>query len=89
MKLISVERSLQVFDKKSEELVIEYAVTLDLDSIIKIVKPLKSDPKLYRPYALSQLQIKKLLAKINLDLIMEMKTYHYFLDCSGIYDWDK
>jgi hypothetical protein len=88
MKLLKVERSLQIFDKKSEELIAEYPVNVELEPLRNIVKPIKNDDPLYRPYALSKVQVKKLLANMSLHLMIEMKTYHYFLDCSGIYDFE-
>jgi len=86
MKLLSVERWLQIFDKKSHELMAEHPVNVETERLRQIVKPMKGDELLYRPYALSKLQIKRLLANMDLHLLIELKSYHYFLDCTGIYD---
>jgi hypothetical protein len=86
MKLISVERSLQIFNKKNRELVAEYPVTLELDFLKQIVKEIKHDKLLYRPYSLNKSQATKLLTNLKLNMMMEMKTYLYVLDCSSNYD---
>ena len=86
MKLISVERSLQIFNKKNRELVAEYPVTLELDFLKQIVKGIKHDKLLYRPYSLNKSQATKLLTNLKLNMMIEMKTYLYVLDCSGNYD---
>lgn len=89
MKLISVERSLQVFYRKNDELVIEYPVEMELDILKHVVKGMKNDEQLYRNYHLNKSQTIKILSKLNLCMKVEMKTYRYFLDCTGIYDWNK
>ncbi|HWD89618.1 MAG TPA: hypothetical protein VG367_15910 [Mucilaginibacter sp.] len=79
MESPKVERSLQIFDRKSEKLLAEYPVALELDTLIKIIKPMMGDPLLYRPYPLSQRETEKLLTQMNIDLMVETKSYHYFL----------
>lgn len=89
MKLISVERSIQVFYRKSDELVIEYPLQIELDILKQIIKGMKNDKQLYLSYHLSKSQTIKILSMINLDVKVEMKTYRYFLDCTGIYEESK
>ena len=86
MKLLGVERSLTIYNRKNNELVVEYPIELELDMLKLIVKGIKHDELLYRTYRLNKSQVKKLLTNLNLDVMIEMKTYRYFLDCSGIYD---
>lgn len=88
MKLLGVERILEVFEREGEALVAEYPVNLDIDILAKIVKPGIDDPLLYGHYPLGRFQTKKLLAEMNLYLMIETKTYRYFLSCFGIYDYE-
>jgi len=88
VKLLSVDRSLEIFDKKSNELVAEYPIKLELEILSGIVKKIKNDELLYRQYNLSKRQTKILLTYLNLDLMIEMKSYRYFLACSGNYNWN-
>jgi hypothetical protein len=89
MELLGVERRLQIFYRKGNGLVAEYPVDLDVDILKQAIKAMKNDELLYRPYALSQSQTKRLLKNLGLDLKIERKYYRYFLDCTGIYNKNK
>lgn len=86
MKLQSVERSLTLFHKKTEDLIVEYPIQLEVSVLKEIVKQRRNDNLLYCPYKLNKIQIDKLTKLLNIDLLVEMKTYGYYLECHGNYD---
>lgn len=86
MKLINIERSLSIFEKKSDDLLIEFPVDLDINELKEIVHQKKHDDLLYLPYGLNKSQTNRLIKKMGINLIVELKTYIYILECHGIYD---
>jgi hypothetical protein len=85
MKLLSVERSVAIFDKKTEKLLKEYPVELELSILKEIVKQGKNDELLYSPYKLNKHQVEKLFKKIGINMLIETKSYYYSLECYGNY----
>ena len=89
MKLLSVERHLEIFPRKGENLVAEIPITLDIEILKAIVKSRKNDNLLYMNYGLNKHQVSHLLNLANIDMIVEYKTYRYYLSCVGVYDYNK
>ncbi|MBD1395010.1 DUF7683 domain-containing protein [Mucilaginibacter glaciei] len=85
MKLLAVERTLTLFDRKNSDLVSEYPIKLEVTDLKEIVKQRKGDELLYLPYILNQSQAKSLIKRLGIELLVETKTYTYVLECNGIY----
>ncbi|WP_454800708.1 DUF7683 domain-containing protein [Mucilaginibacter phyllosphaerae] len=83
--LIRVERFLGIYNRKGDDLVTEISLNVDIEALRKFIKPFNGDELFYRPLQLNKIQTKQLLKLINVDVIIEMKSYCYVLECTGVY----
>ena len=92
MKLVSVERSVCLYDNISHDITREFLLTISSDHNIsvarlrEIVVPQEEDPLLFEPYVLNLSQVLQLNEYLENDIDPDFKTHYYVLECTGIYD---
>jgi len=88
MKLIGVDRVLEVYRRSDDELVSEIPLSLSLTQLKGIVTPEPFDDyNLYRPYELTFEQADKLINLAEISMNFDYELFFYVLECHGIYDW--
>ena len=88
MKLIRVERSIEIYNR-NEELISEISVDLiPFDELKEIVPPNEDDPLLYDGYVLDISQLSMLNNYLSEIIKADFTLYSYVLTCGGIYDWE-
>ena len=86
MKLLSVERSIAIFDSSCYEPIEEVNLDITLDQLKDVVVPIEDDFELYTAYKLSIDQVIKLGAYLSKPISFSPE-YLYFLQCFGNYDY--
>lgn len=87
-KLVRVERSVNVYYKSSKEPSGEINIDIiPFDKLINFVTPKEDDPLLYDGYQLDEKQLNEINKFIDNKIVVDFKKYYYYLECSGIYDW--
>ena len=86
-KLQKVERSLNIYTKKAEDLVKEIDIDLPVETLKTIVVPKDGDPLLYLGYELDQKQLEAFNKILGSKIIPDLDSYYYVLECHGVYNW--
>ncbi|UAY55986.1 DUF7683 domain-containing protein [Arachidicoccus terrestris] len=87
MKLIAVNRVLEVYRRSDDELVSEIPLNLSLAQLKEIVTLEPADDyELYWPYKLTFEQVEKLITLAEISLNLDFKLCSYVLECHGIYE---
>lgn len=87
-KLERVERTVNIYKKKTNELIREINVdSIPLDKLKTFVVAIEDDYLLYLPYELNKKQLNSLLVEINVELKTDFRTEIYVLEATGIYNW--
>ena len=87
-KLERVERTVNIYKKKTNELIREINVdSIPLDKLKTFVVAIEDDYLLYLPYELNKKQLNSLLVEINVKLKTDFRTEIYVLEATGIYNW--
>ena len=87
-KLERVERTVNIYKKKTNELIREINVdSIPLDKLQTFVVAIEDDYLLYLPYELNKKQLNSLLVEINVKLKTDFRTEIYVLEATGIYNW--
>ena len=87
-KLVRVERTINVYSRRSNELVKEINIDHLLLSAIKdIIAPREEDSELVLGYVLDKKQLQHLLREAHIDLKTDFRIHFYVLEATGIYDW--
>ncbi len=89
MKLLSVERLLEVYQKNGDELISEIPLDVAVEQLKNIVVAIDDDDLLYSPYQLNPQQLEKLMRLIPEPVNVDFNSFVYVLGCTGIYDWSK
>ena len=93
-KLLKEERTINVY-KKIKGKFLEDAVTeinidfIPLEFLQEIIVAIDDDPLLYNAYDLNKEQIDKLNPYLEKQIVPDFKRFEYWLECYGIYDWNK
>jgi hypothetical protein len=87
-KLIKIERTINIYNKKNE-LIREVDIEVPIDKLKEIIQPNQEDPGLYDGYKLDIEQLELLNIYLKEKIIPSFKNYSYFLITGGIYDWNK
>jgi|HubBroStandDraft_6_1064221.scaffolds.fasta_scaffold869142_2 hypothetical protein len=85
-KVEPVERTLSIFDNHSKDLLQELEVGVPLEMLRLIVAARDGDYKLYLPYVLDELQIRRLAELMGNHLQPDFDSNYYVLEASGIYN---
>jgi len=86
-KLERVERTINVYDKKTEDLIEEMSIDLPLERLKAIVTPNEGDPLLYMGYVLDAAQLEEINNELSRSIKPDYNAYYYVLECHGIYNW--
>lgn len=87
-KLIRVERTVNIYNKKGSDPLEEINIdTIPLNVLKEIVVPEEDDPLLYDGYDLDTKQLDKINKLIDGKIKPNHKLYNYILVCGGIYNW--
>jgi len=87
-KLVRVERTINVYDNKNDELLEEISIDIiPFDELKSIVPPNADDPLLYDGYDLDAIQLEKLNNYLSNKIKINFNAYSYILVCGGIYEW--
>ena len=85
-KLISVERSIHVYDNDNE-LIKEINVdAIPFEEIKGIVTPNEEDPLMYDGYELNESQLSKFQNFLSEKIVVDFSFYFYVLICLGVYE---
>lgn len=85
-KLISVERSIGVYDLATGERLYDIVLDIELDHLKRIVAPESDDPLMYEGYELDSKQLNLLIANLEQAIVPNHEKFFYVLQCLGIYD---
>lgn len=85
-KLLSVNRSLNIYDRTKKSLLNEIPIVLSLEEIKQIVEPEPDDPLLYSGYLLTEEQLKHFSSKLNEKIVVDLQSKYYVLEAIGVYD---
>ena len=87
-RLVRVERTINVYNNKNNELIEEISVdSIPFDELKGIVPPNEDDPLLYDGYDLDIKQLEKLNTFLTEKVKPDLNQYSYILVCGGIYEW--
>lgn len=86
-KLEKVERSINIYDSKTEDLIREIDIDIPLERLKNVVAPKEGDPLLYRGYILDAKQLEEINNDLGGIIKPDFNLYYYVLECHGIYNW--
>ena len=87
-KLERVERKINIYDIKTENLVSEVNIDfIPLERLKSVVIPIEGDVQLYRPYELNTKQLEELNKDLAGLIKADFGMYYYVLECDAIYNW--
>ncbi len=86
-KLEKTERTINIYDCKTEDLVREIDIDISLERLKSVVIPKEGDPQLYRGYVLDAKQLDVLNGELGGVIKPNFNLYYYVLECHGIYNW--
>lgn len=89
MRLLSVERSINIYNKDEDdnEVLEEIVLDISIEQLLSIVSPNEDDPLLYDGYELDLYQLQKISGLLPNKIIPHFDNHIYVLECVGIYDW--
>jgi hypothetical protein len=89
MKLERIERHIEFYDLKTEDLVEEILLAITLDDLENIIQPKEDDPLFYDGYELTENQVQTLITfAVSFELELDFDKFYCVLTCTGIYTWD-
>jgi hypothetical protein len=86
-KLEKVERAINIYNSKTEDLVKEIPINIPIERLKGVVAPKEGDPLLYRGYILDANQLEQLNYDLGNVIKPDFNRYYYVLECHGIYNW--
>ena len=90
MKLLSIERSIGIFNLSLEKRIEEIVLNVSVDQLKEIVKANDDDEDIYYDsYQLNEVQVSELNKYAARKVIPDFKKHLYLLQCFGEYDWTK
>ncbi|WP_461402360.1 DUF7683 domain-containing protein [Flavitalea sp.] len=85
-RLYSVERTICTYTQ-TNEFVREINIdNIPFETLSTIVSPKNDDPLLYDGYLLTAHQLNRLNSLINIKIEIDLDSFFYVLECSGIYN---
>ena len=86
-KIIQIERSVNIYRNKDDEVVEEIVIDIPLATLKEIVTAKEDDPELYEGYVLEEQQLEKINQLLENKIPPDFNLYYYVLEATGIYDW--
>ena len=86
-KLLGIERTINTYVKKNNDLVTKINIDkIPFAQIKSLVSPKEDDPLLYEGYVLEEKKVEQLNSYLEKKIRPDFGLYFYVLECYGIYE---